>query len=128
MAKAADSILLVLDDEPMIVRLITRSFRNDFAEILYAATPDEAEALLNNNRVTHFVCDANLGPNQPPGIELVNRWHSMFPTIEKAVVFTGMAIEDMRTGPGIDVISKSDSPTVLLDHLKNSLHSMEIQA
>jgi len=128
MATANDSVLLILDDEPMIVRLITRWFKKDFAEILYASTPDEAEDFLNTRPVTHFVCDSNLGPNQPRGIELINQWYPMYPSIRKAVLFTGLAIDAVPADRGIDVISKGDDPTVLLDYLKNSLKQPEAQA
>ncbi|MBN2718339.1 MAG: hypothetical protein JXX14_21020 [Deltaproteobacteria bacterium] len=128
MANVNNSVLLILDDEPMIVRLITRWFKKDFSEILYATTPHEAEELLDNRRVTHFVCDANLGPDQPQGIELINRWFPKYPNIEKAVLFTGMAIESVPTEEGIDIISKGDDPTVLLAHLKQSLGNASAQA
>ena len=128
MANATDSVLLILDDEPMIVRLITRWFKKDFSEILYATTPMEAEELLANKPVTHFVCDANLGPNQPQGIDLINRWFPMYPNIKKAVLFTGMALESVPTDRGIQIISKGDDPNVLLTHLKESLGRENIQA
>ena len=128
MATTNDSVLLILDDEPMIVRLITRWFKKDFSEILYATTPVEAERLLASKRITHFVCDANLGPDQPQGIELINRWFPMYPDIEKAVLFTGMALESVPTEKGIEIISKGDDPNVLLTHLKESLHRESPQA
>lgn len=121
MSESNHSVLLVVDDEPMIVRLIIRSFKNDFDEILYASTPDEAEQLLLNNHVTHFVCDNNLGPGHPAGNELINRWHSMFPELKKVVLFTGMDITTVPLEDGIDVISKTSDPQILLDYLKDSL-------
>ena len=128
MANVDNSVLLILDDEPMIVRLITRWFKHDFSEIHYATTPVEAEALLASKRITHFVCDANLGPDQPQGIELINRWYPMYPDLEKAVLFTGMALDSVPTREGVQIISKGDDPNVLLSHLKSCFSSEDAQA
>ena len=120
MGKREDAVLLVVDDEPIIVRLIIRSFRDDFGKILYCTTPDEAEQILAENRVTHFICDENLGSKYPPGHELVIRWQEMYSSIEKTVVFTGMDISDLDISANIEVFSKGGSTKDLLDYLKES--------
>lgn len=126
MTGTSESILLVLDDEPSIVRLIIRSLKNEFSRILYAETPHQAEEILKNNYITHLVCDSNLGANQPTGAELIHNWHKKFCTIKKAILFTGMDIDTVPKKPGIKVLSKNGSPKDLLRNLRDSLQAPNI--
>lgn len=126
MRKTNESILLVLDDEPSIARLIIRSLRAEFSQILYAETPHEAEVLLKNNSVTHLVCDSNLGVNHPTGAELISDWYNKFLTIQKAVLFTGMDVDSVPKAPGVKVLSKNGSPKDLLRNLRDSLQAPNI--
>jgi CheY-like chemotaxis protein len=73
MSENRNATLLVLDDEPLIVRLIVRSFRDEFNEIIISTTPEEAEEMLQQHTVTHVICDAYPGPDPPHGISLFQK-------------------------------------------------------
>lgn len=123
MSDNGNSTLLVIDDEPLIVRLIVRSFRDEFNEIIISTTPEEAEEKLQQHTITHVICDAYLGPDTPHGISLIQKWYAEVPSLKKAVLFTGRDLSSIPRVPGIEVISKNDDPVRLLNTLRTSLEA-----
>ena len=113
-------ILLVVDDEPAIPRLIVRSFKQHFERIVFASTPDEAESILQQNAVTHLLCDQNLGPSYRCGSEQVRRWMLRYPSLKRAVLFTGDDPLSVECDDDIRVLSKTTPPKIVLNSLKGA--------
>ena len=100
----ASKVLLVVDDEPAMRRVLERLLAESFDQVLTAGDPTEAEVALGLNPVTHLVTDCNLGPNLPKGIELVPSWRERCPTIERAVVFSGTDLSSTPAPPEVDAV------------------------
>lgn len=100
----AGKVLLVVDDEPAMRRVLERLLGGSFDEVLTAADPAEAEIALGLNPVTHLVTDCNLGPNLPRGIDLVPSWRERCPTIERAVVFSGSDLSATTAPAAVDAV------------------------
>ena len=104
-------VLLVVDEEAQVCRLMQRCLGAYFDEIHTAAEPVSACRILEEKRVTHLLCEHFLG-GTIGGAELVRfaRWE--FPSIERAVIFTAGDLLEARariTGPEINaVVSKMD--------------------
>ena len=118
MSSQLEAVLLVVDDESTVCRAICRILRSRFADIQSACTPEEAVAVLDSRRVTHVLCDYRLGAGQPTGTELVQRWRSQHPSIERAVILTGVEVTQLEAPGGVDaVVPKASDPTDLADIL-----------
>ena len=94
--------LLVVDDEPGICRHMARLMRECFECVYTATSQREAERILGEERITHLICDYNLGQNVPSGAELISEWRGRFPSIGRAVLFTGSSESEISILPGID--------------------------
>ena len=100
----ADKVLLVVDDEPAMRKVLERLLGKAFDQILTAADPVEADDKIAANPVTHLVTDCNLGPGLPLGIDLVAGWRERCPTIERAVVFSGTDLSDKEVPGEVDAV------------------------
>ncbi len=97
-------VLLIVDDEIDICKLLERSLRGDFEQIHVAGCAADADAILASHPVTHVVCDLYLGSGDPLGDELIRRWKQRWPTIQYAALFTGSTYEKDHTYEKVDHI------------------------
>jgi CheY-like chemotaxis protein len=109
----AHRVALVVDDEPGVCRVLVRMLRTHFDEVLTVNCPSEADEALSTRPVTHLVCDCFLGQGLPLGSDLIPGWRALYPSIRRAVVFTG---NDLTRVPGeVDaVVRKAGDPAELL--------------
>ncbi|MCP4601296.1 MAG: hypothetical protein GY847_12360 [Proteobacteria bacterium] len=113
-------ILLVVDDDENISKALKRLLGRKFHEIVTAQNSGEAVLLLETRSVTHLVCDYWLGNGEPLGIDLVPAWRMKYPSIERAVIFTGNEINSIPVPFGVDeILSKSVESTPLINALGN---------
>ena len=96
--------LLVVDDEPRICKHIARMLEKSFDSVHTATSQSEAEQVLGEERVTHLICDYNLGDDSPLGTELISEWRGRFPSIGLAVLFTASAVFQVKILPGVDKV------------------------
>ncbi|MCP4674745.1 MAG: response regulator [Deltaproteobacteria bacterium] len=82
-------VILVIDDEPMILKMLSRTLSRKFGKVLTAQTIEEAEKLLAENEVTHLICDCNLSTDRPRSIDLIPGWCAQYPSIIRTVLFPG---------------------------------------
>ena len=94
--------LLVVDDEPRICKHLARLLERSFYSVHTATSQREAERILGEERVTHLICDYNLGDDSPSGAELISEWRGRFPSIGLAVLFTASAESQISILPGVD--------------------------
>ena len=99
-----NKVLLVVDDEPAMRKVLERLLGRAFGQVLTAADPAEADDLLAANEVTHLVTDCNLGPGLPLGVDLVPAWRERCPSIERAVVFSGTDLSAKELPDAIDAV------------------------
>jgi DNA-binding NtrC family response regulator len=97
-------VLLVVDDEPEICKLLKRSLRGEFDEIHTATDQTDAESILQERPVTHVVCDFYLATGDTLGDRLLSVWRDSWPSIEYAALFTGSTIERHEGSGKIDDI------------------------
>ncbi len=75
-----------------------------------ATSPEKAEQILCNHRITHLDCDNDLGMNSPKGSELIPKWRDSFSEIQWAVLVSGHSFEGIHSPEGIDLqLSKTAS-------------------
>lgn len=77
MPSNVDKVLLLLDDEPNILRALTRLLRRDGYRILTANTPQQAFALLAQNDVQVVMSDQRMP--EMTGTEFFRRVKEMYP-------------------------------------------------
>jgi ActR/RegA family two-component response regulator len=112
-------ILMVVDDTPNVGRALSRLFSRHFDEVHVLASAAEAASLLKQKPVTHVVCDHCLGEGDPLGLDLVPRWRKEHPSIERAIILTGLDETTLIAGPGIDaIVSKLTGSEELVRVLK----------
>ena len=119
--KADKKVLLILDDDKYMVRALLRSFDSLFDEIFGVTDPDEATSILELNRVSHIICDLNLGVNVETGTNgftLSTLWRKRFPTIERIVIYSGEPLGNISIPPEIDaVVQKTKDIAFITDRL-----------
>jgi ActR/RegA family two-component response regulator len=96
--------LLIVDDDPGVVRALTRSMGRHFGEVLSAASSRGAASILSEKNVTHVICDQKLGDKEPLGLDLVPLWRKDHPAIERAIVMTGLDASTFDAHPAVDAI------------------------
>jgi len=108
--------LLIVQHYAFARRSLERYFGATFGEVLTAANPADAEALLTDSQrpPTDLICGQYFGENMPLGTELIPRWRSLCPTLGRVALVT--ASEALSSIPeGIDaVFEKPVDPGVLL--------------
>jgi len=96
------TIALVVDDDPTVAGVAARVLGMLFDQVIVASTPAEAEILLGSHRVTHLLCDYDLGQSQPTGAELIPQWRAAYPYIAQAVLFSGSQAEEIDLPAEVD--------------------------
>ena len=87
--------------------MLCRRLLSSFAALHMACTKESAEQTLGKETITHLICDNELGEGVPKGSKLVEKWRREYPSIERAVLFTGDTYAAAGKTSGIDaVISK----------------------
>jgi DNA-binding NarL/FixJ family response regulator len=118
MTEGHETIVLVVDDQPLVSRSLSRMLKRYFDEILIASTATEADQLLERHSVTHLISDCYLGDGLPLGVDLVPGWRRRCPTITKAVVFSGTDLRGHEIPPEVDqVVQKGIDRDELLEAL-----------
>jgi DNA-binding NarL/FixJ family response regulator len=88
-----------------------------------ASTRQQAEDTLRNLETSGVVllCGQRLAEGDPPGTELIRRWRTEYPHIERAVLAT--ASLDVPAWPiGVDaVLDKTAGPEALLEAVDNAI-------
>ena len=97
-------ILLVVDDDPLICRMLSRRLSSSFEALRTACTKKEAETWLGKEEISHLIYDYNLGDGVPRGAELVATWRGKYPSIERAVLFTSACLDKAVGTSGIDAV------------------------
>ena len=97
-------MLLIVDDDPRICRMLSRRLESSFDGFHTAGTPADAEFKLKEESITHLICDFNLGEEAPKGTDLIAKWRSQYPSIERAVLFTSAHLNDKIKPAGTDVL------------------------
>ena len=117
--KAEKSVVLLVDDQEMILKSVSRVLQPHFDLVLTAATPEQAEQHLAQHEVTHIICDYHLGDDLPRGTDLIPTWRERFKTIRKAFIFTGSQRASLPPAPiGVDdILNKPMSAQTLLAKL-----------
>lgn len=97
------SSVLLVDDEKLNVKMLTRSLERFGYTVHTAFSGEEALPLLDNNKVDILITDYNM-PGGMNGVELIERVKTKFPELP-CVVLTGniddnveRAINDMGVG------------------------------
>ena len=113
------TILLIIDDESSVCRVLRRVLRNKVDEIVTAETPVDAHIVLKTKPVTHVICDHLLGPGQPKGLEIAKNWKQTYASIKKIVILTGTnAAQTIEIPSGIDhILPKTTEPVKLVNYL-----------
>jgi CheY-like chemotaxis protein len=108
-ASTKNKNLLIVDDEPQMLRLMQRFLKNCFDEIFCITDPVAATGILENNKITHVLCDFDLD-STANGMDFVVLWRREFPFIERAVIFSGaLNLHKLKAPPEVDaVVSKND--------------------
>ena len=116
----SEEIVLIVDDDPQIRSMMKRILFHEFDTVLTAGTPDEAEEILEENDVTQIISDYDLGPECPPGTELVIGWRQRYPSIRRVLLLTGTHLPDADIPPEVDqYFAKGEDPRVLIRALKS---------
>ena len=97
-------VLLIVDDDPRICRMLSRRLESSFDGFHTAGTPADAERKLKEESITHLICDFNLGEEAPNGTDLIAKWRSQYPSIERAVLFTSAPLNDKIKPAGVDAL------------------------
>ena len=97
--------ILVVDDEPLLLRTLSRVLKKYADQVFVAESGEEAEQILAVQAIQFVVCDYNLGAQAAPGTVVLEAMRRRFPSIARAVIFTG---EDPRS-----ISSKSAADAVL---------------
>ena len=101
--------ILIIDDEHLVTRMLTRVLRKFATDIYTAANPSEARSVLRNHSVNFVVCDFNLGPESPTGAELLEALREEFSGIEHAVIFSGEARDSIPPTKAADDVLQKDN-------------------
>jgi CheY-like chemotaxis protein len=111
-------LALIVDDEPLFCRAMSRLLGPAFDEVHTATNPDEAEQLLEEHPITHLVCDYRLGQGFPPGTVFVTRWRKLYTSIQRAVLVTGAYDLYSNIPPEVDSVRvKGIEPEQLLSSI-----------
>jgi hypothetical protein len=116
--------LLLVQKQSSAARALGRFLTGYYQQVLVAETPEAAEALLFEDRVTtDVVCGQDFGPGRPLGQDLLRGWRRQHPGIRRAVLATGAeGVPDNIEG--VDGIYQKPAPLSQLLHLLG-VHSLD---
>lgn len=109
MNKKNPKVLLVVDNEPSITRLVRRICAHDFEIIYTACSSKRAKEYLRCAPVTHLVCDFDLNESKN-GVALICKWRSEFPRLQRTVLFTGSDFTQFSIPNQIDAVLQKGEP------------------
>lgn len=113
-------ILLIIDDDPSIRRMLMRLFSQHFDLAFTAGTPADAERILRENFVTHIISDYDLGAGVPRGTELIVDWRRRYPLIRRVLLLSGAIIKGSQIPCEVDrFFEKGTDPKEILEVLKS---------
>ena len=117
------NVLLIVDDEYEICRMLEKTLKNFFAKIYISSNAAEAEAVLDEHGVTHIIVDMYLGAGEQLGHELIQAWRVRYPNIRFAVLFTGSSVDNKLDYEGVDgFFIKPSGLADLIRKVQESLH------
>ena len=106
-------VLLIVDDDRQVARAAKRAISPSFDAVLSTTDPHAATRILEQKKVSHVLCDLNLGLDVHGalnGFAFASLWRSAFPHLEKIVIFTGEDVCDLTIPLDVDaVLPKSAS-------------------
>ncbi|HEY3452535.1 MAG TPA: response regulator [Myxococcales bacterium] len=112
-------VLLLVDDEPDITKVLRRMLKRSFDAVFTATSGEAAAEILSQNSVTHVVADHDLGDEGPKGATLVSRWRQAHPSIRFAAIFTGrVSTREIEGMPGINAAYAKPEADGLVQRLK----------
>ena len=113
-------ILLIVDDDPQVRKMLMRLFKHHFDAAFTAATPADAERILQENKVTHILSDYDLGEENPRGTELIIEWRRRYPLIQRVLLLSGSKLSISKIPDEVDrFIEKGSEPREILEALKS---------
>jgi DNA-binding NtrC family response regulator len=101
--KRQDTVLIV-DDRPEVLRALGRLLGSMIEHVYLAATPEQAEAVLQDFSPRCLLCDYWLGEGQPLATTLIPRWRRRYPCLQCAVMMTGTNSSSIPHCPDIDIV------------------------
>lgn len=101
--------LLVADTHIPIHKLFKRCFTSQFHEILTACNEEDAEKLIRTGNVSHIVISSQIAETTSTR-ELVARWRSQFPSIQRVILHTGAGIGSLQSTTPFDAVLAKPSP------------------
>jgi len=107
--------LLIVQRNELLRRALGRYFSLHFDQAYIAANPIEAEGYLQGveHAISDLICGQSFGEHWPLGSELIMRWRSMCPTLERVVLVTGHEHVPSDV-PGVDAVCRKPiEPTAL---------------
>ena len=123
-------VLLIVDDCEQIGRAVKRILQSEFDKVYVTVDPAQATKILDSERVSHVLCDLNLGidDERTDGFVFAQLWRNTYPNLEKIFIFTGENIADLTIPDFLDgIIPKSAGmeqlSTALLQSPKRGLES-----
>jgi DNA-binding NtrC family response regulator len=93
-----------VDDRPEVLRGLRRYLGLHFDHVHIAATPTEAEVLLETHACPVLLCDYWLGEEVPPATSLIPRWRSRFACLQRVALMTGTSGATLLGSDGIDAV------------------------
>ena len=96
--------LLILDDRDDVRRGLKRLFGLFFEVVLLASNPEEAEAHAAQSSPPFLLCDYWLGPDHPPGSEVIRNLRERHPCIERVALMTGSKVSSLTDTEGADAV------------------------
>lgn len=83
-----------------------------FDQVLTASDPEQADAHLAENAVSHVVCGYHLGIGLQTGAELIARWRRRHPGLKRAILCTGSNPDDVSAGSEVDAVLRKPTNRV----------------
>lgn len=96
--------LLIIDDDPIVLRALKHSLKRRVSKIYTATTDRTACTLLDKFPINIVVCDYDLGSRKRNGVALLRALKSEFPKIRRAILYTGVDIREVGNTSGIDAV------------------------
>ncbi|HHH28742.1 MAG TPA: response regulator [Polyangiaceae bacterium] len=96
--------LVILDDRDDVRVGLERLFGLFFARVLVAATPEQADDLLAESSSAFLLCDYWLGPEHPPGSEIIRRFRKRHACLRKVALMTGSKVSALTDTEGADAV------------------------
>ena len=100
----ASETLVILDDRDDVRVGLERLFGLFFERVLVAATPEQADELLAESEAPFLLCDYWLGPEHPPGSEVIRALRKRYGCLRLVALMTGSKVSALTDTEGADVV------------------------